>query len=316
MKKIVTVLLSVILFYTTTSANNDYRDYYKSLVESKIDEANGKYEEAYKKYLVTLNSAYPFPDDIIATIRCCMKTQHKKDIPQLIKLLVQSGFKTEEETFPVLRKNNTMVDFYRTFPIKEYAEYFYSIYPQERKEYLTSDRELKSRILNSFSTLEYFIIQQRMMMPNDIAVQENSYKIVCDLLLNLENTDQDFSRLGTDTWLDQRFIVLLVHTAQYLFGIDYERFMRFDRFLWNMVLQGNLHAEQYGVIIDAAHFSKDGMSLFGNFLSSDEDGNWMVSPVKNLESVDSLRASIFLSPLWVKAKLKNIKLPAGYDYKK
>lgn len=315
MKKIVTLLLSFILFYTSTSAN-DYRDYYKYLVESKINEANGKYEEAYKKYLVALNSAYPFPDDIIATIRCCMKTQHKEDIPQLIRLLVQSGFKTEEETFPVLRKNNTMVDFSRTFPIKEYAEYFYSIYPQERKEYLTSDRKLKSRILNSFSTLEYFIIQQRMMMPNDNAVQEDSYRIVCDLLLNLEGSDQDISRLGTDTWLDQRFIVLLIHTAQYLFGVDDERFVRFNRFLWNMVLQGNLHAEQYGVIIDAAHFSKDRMSLFGNSLSSDEDNNLVISPVKNLESIDDLRASIFLPPLWVKAKLKNIKLPTGYDCKK
>ena len=62
---------------------------------------NKNYEEAYTLYRIALTKAYPFPSDYIAAIKCCMKTNYKKDIPELIKAAIQHGYKTEEYLYPL-----------------------------------------------------------------------------------------------------------------------------------------------------------------------------------------------------------------------
>ena len=70
------MLLGLLFFIGLKSfAQSDFTTYYSYLVKAQTCEANEDYEEAYQLYRKTLTQAYPFPDEYIATIRCCLKTK-------------------------------------------------------------------------------------------------------------------------------------------------------------------------------------------------------------------------------------------------
>ena len=316
MKKINQLLLVIFLLTpNVVSSQSEYVKYYRYLNKGEISEANGDYEKAYQMYILALKTAYPFPDDIIDAMKCRVKTNSKKDIPKLIRKLIQCGYKKGEIVYPfVLGENTTYYSEINKFPISEYEKYFDYVYTKGRARYLTRKRIVNSQVLNSFSVLEHFVILQRAQLPDRYDIQINAYKNIYYLLLNLEKSNLDISRQNTDSWLDREFITCLIHTAQYNYFNDSTMLKQFDSFLWKMVLKGNLHSKQYATIIDAVYAAKYGISRYGESLSLDENDNFMITKVADIRNIDSIRKKIFLSPLWVKCKLKNIKLPEGYKY--
>ena len=108
--------------------------------------------------------------------------------------------------------------------------------------------------------------------------------------------------------LRQEFVALL-HTGQAMIQVDSAKFANYKHCLWNLVLAGNLHAAQYAVIIDAIYDQGIyGMQVEENILGKIT----RYAPIQHPEKVDSLRASIYLSPLWVQSTLTGYKPPKGY----
>ena len=311
------MLLGLLFFIGLKSfAQSDFTTYYSYLVKAQTCEANEDYEEAYQLYRKTLTQAYPFPDEYIATIRCCLKTAHTNDIPNLIRELILHGYKLEEFIYPFSYQANSSHSYgYNDFPFQTYQHYFDSIYPLERAHYLSHERIINSQYLNSLSTIEEMIYQQRSFDMNDTLLGNSYLKLLFPYFIEMEKIKIDVSRERTDTWLDMKFIAGLIHTGQVIFSIDSVKYQQFEVFLWNMVLQGNLHIQQYAVIIDGIYNINNHVGIYGEQRMIGSFHNPQLAPVKNIENIDSVRASIILPPLWVKCKLNNVKPPEGYKYK-
>jgi len=309
-------LILMLLISLKSFAQSDYVAYYNALVKAQTYEANEDYEAAYQLYRTALTKAYPFPDEYIAAMRCCLKTAHTNDIPNLIKELIGHGYKLEEMIYPFSYQTNCNNSHtYNYFPFQTYQQYFDSIYPLERANYLSHERIINSQYINSLSTVEEMIYQQRSFDMNDTLLENSYLKLLFPYFLEMEKSKINVSRENTDTWLDMKFLAGLLHTGQVIFSVDTVKYQQFEVFLWNMVLQGNIHIQQYAVIVDAIYNINNQVGIYGEQRMINSFNNPQLAPVKDIENIDSIRASILLSPLWVKCKLTNIKPPEGYKYK-
>ncbi|MDD3687330.1 MAG: hypothetical protein PHE56_11250 [Bacteroidales bacterium] len=316
LSKLMLFLILILLISLKSFAQSDYIAYYNALVQAQTYEANEDYEAAYQLYRTTLTKAYPFPDEYIATINCCLRTHHINDIPNLIKELILHGYKPEEIIYPFsFAEDGTHLYGYNHFPFPPYQHYFDSIYPEERANYLSHERIMNNQYLNSLSTLEEMIYRQRSFDMNDTLLENSYLKLLLPYLLEMENLTTDVSRRSTDTWLDMKFLAGLLHTGQVIFSVDTAKYQQFEVFLWNMVLQGNIHIQQYAVIVDAIQNINNRVGIYGEQRMINSFNNPQLAPVKDIENVDSIRASILLPPLWVKCKLTNVKPPEGYKQK-
>lgn len=301
----------VLAFSCILPVQSNYSEYYKYLANAQTCEANRQYEKAYTLYRTALTKAYPFPGDYIATIKCCIKTNSKKDIPELIKEAIRHGYKTEEYIYPFSYTNGELNSYKYSdqFPIKRYRAYFNSIYTEERKKYLSEQKIINSQYLNSITTLEEAIYKQRFMNIDSTLMYKTYENIMYPAIKNMDTINLNISRKDTDTWSDLMLFVALLHTGQVMIQLDSVKFTNYKECLWNMVLNGNLHAAQYAVIMDAIY----DQSMYGMQVEENLFGKiTKYAPVQYPEKVDSLRANIYLSPLWVQSTLTGYKTPKGY----
>jgi hypothetical protein len=313
--KLIILLSLVFCMGLKLFAQSDFTSYYSYLVKAQTCEANEEYEDAYQLYCKTLTQAYPFPDEYIATIRCCLKTTHTNDIPHLIRELILHGYKLKDVIYPFSYQANNIHSYeYNYFPFQAYQQYFDSIYPLERANYLSHERIINSQYLNSLSTIEEMIYQQRSFGMNDTLLGNCYLKLLFPYFIEIENLTMDVSREHTDTWLDMKLISGLIHTGQVIFAIDSIKYQQFEEFLWYMVLQGNLHIQQYAVLIDGIYNINNRVGIYGEQRMMSSLNNIQLAPVENIDSIDKIRAAILLPPLWVKCKLTNVKPPEGYKY--
>ena len=311
MIKIIRIIAVLLLPVLSLSAQSNYFEYYTYLANAQTCEANKNYKEAYKLYRTALTKAYPFPSDYIATIKCCMKTNHKEDIPELIKSSILHGYKAEEYIYPFSYKDGTLhsYKYSNQFPIKRYRAYFKSIYAEERKNYLSNNRLTNSQYLNSIVTLEETIYKQRFMKIDSTLLYKSYESIMYPAIIKLDSINLNLTRNNTDNWSDLMFFVALLHTGQAMIQVDSAKFANYKHCLWNLVLAGNLHAAQYAVINDAIYDQGNyGMQVEENILGKIT----RYAPIQHPEKVDSLRANIYLAPLWVQSILTGYKPPKGY----
>ena len=303
-------MVALALFFSL-SAQSNYSEYYTCLANAQTCEANKNYEEAYTLYRIALTKAYPFPSDYIAAIKCCMKTNYKKDIPELIKAAIQHGYKTEEYLYPFSYRDGALrsYKYSNQFPIKRYRAYFNFIYTEERTKYLSEQKIINSQYLNSIATLEEAIYKQRFMNTDSTLLYKSYEDIMYPAIKNIDSINLNLARKNTDTWSDLIFFVALLHTGQVIIQLDSVKFANYKHCLWNLVLAGNLHAAQYAVIIDAIYDQGIyGMQVEENILGKIT----RYAPIQHPEKVDSLRANIYLAPLWVQSILTGYKPPKGY----
>jgi len=168
--------------------------------------------------------------------------------------------------------------------------------------------EANRQYLNSITTLEEAIYKQRFMNINSTLIGKSYENIMYPAIKNI-NTNLNVSRKDTDTWSDLMFFVALLHTGQVMIQLDSVKFTNYKQCLWDMVLNGNLHAAQYAVIMDAIY----DQSMYGMQVEENLFGKiTKYAPVQYPEKVDSLRANIYLSPLCVQSTLTGYKTPKGY----
>lgn len=310
------LLLTFSVIYASNSPNNNsYEDYYNYIIDAEEAMASLDINSALNYYEKAFETEYPFPDDIIAALKCCEKLEKDQLAHELIQLLIQSGYKTEEPIMPFSLDSGYITR--NEFPIAKYQTYFDFIYTDQREKYLSTISKENSYILSSFETLEHFIAPMRRKLQNDDDIkgwQEISYETIYELLLKLEKDKSiDISRKNTDAWIDMKFIVSIIHTTQWIYEDETKR-KKLNAFLKKMVFAGNLHPKQYAMIIDGAHIRIDNKTFYGEMYGFKVEG-MVFEPIEHIQNIDSIRAEVFLAPLWVKAKLMNLKLPKDYTKK-
>lgn len=319
-------LISLLFVYNSSFAQNEnYNKYYKHIIKAQTLFFQNQYESAIKEYDKAFLNAYPFTDDIIDAIKLHQKVKNQDKIAELLKLLVESGYKTEDEIPVYINDNNQYFKHLKGtyISISEYKEELDSIYKLYRKDYLEKIDLSKDNYLSVFKSYEFLITYTRKFANIDtdesksIYLQEALWRSTKDLFFNLYYSGQDISRQKTDSWNDDLFIACLIHSAQV---IDYRK-EEYQKFLLEMVKQGNLHPYQYAIIIDDVERRTGNEQIYGTITDPVEfDGDIekyrstqkQISSIKDIENVDERRKEIFLSPLWVTAKKYNFKLPNNY----
>lgn len=294
--------------------SQSYTNYYNEIAKAQICEAQKKYTEASIHYSIAFDIEYPFPDDIIDALRCIKHTGNTKSINGLIKLLINSGYKKKEETFLITDLSPNGVDHKNIFPLSEYRNCFDSLYPINRKIFEQQINKKNAQFLSTFKSLEMLWVQMRKRSTCDSSFNYTSqllHKTIRDLLYKIDESNINISRKHTNTWLDFRFIVCLIHSSQRI--MDKHEETRFLSFLKKMVNEGNVHPKQYAMIADAVHSKISGETIYGEMLCNDNNNQLQFQTIADIENIDQRRAEIFLPPLWVKALRKNIELPKKYN---
>lgn len=305
--------------------NENYNKYYEHIIKAEIFSAQNQYESAIKEYNQAFLKAYAFPDDVIEAIKLNQKLNNHAELHHLLNLLVESGYKPNNEVPLYIEEENQYLQLLQPthIAIPEYKNHLDSLYnisialPHQRTDVL------KDNYLSVFKTLEFFITYSRKFSPIDedesksIYLQEVLWSSTKDLLLNLYYSGQDISRQITDSWNDDLLINCLIHSAQIT---NYKK-EEYKLFLLAMVQQGNLHPYQYAIIIDDVERRMGNEQIYGTITDPIEfDGDIekyrntqkQISTIKNIKEVDQKRKEIFLPPLWVTAQKYNFKLPSNY----
>lgn len=311
--RIVLLISIVLLHFTLSGQNTTYEEYYKEVRNAKLFEAKGDLLKANIAYKNAFKLNLPFPDDVIDAIACNVKLNNKRQIKILIKKLILSGYKTQEKTYLItpLTPNNLDQKYY--FPFRKYQEYFDSIYVPCRKENEKRINIEGEYNLSTFKSLELFICNMRKSRSSDTTykyTRKLAYKVLRSSLLKLEKSDIDISRKHTDSWLDMRFLVGVIHAGQNIQS-DKEKQL-FLAFLKRMFIKGNIHPVQYAIFLDDLNCRATGKTIFGERFSYDADNQTKFEAIEDIKNVDRRRAEIFLPPLWVKSKRKSIPLPKNY----
>ena len=235
-------------------------------------------------------------------------------------MLIHSGYKQEESVLPFFSTGSYGYHKKTAFPFLEFRSQFDSIYEKERAAYLTEKRIQSDILLHSFCSLEHFTVMIRKTLAEKhketkcAVLQDIAWEIILDLLLQSDDPSFYISREESDTWLDTKFILTLVHSYQNIYEKDIEKRRMFESFLKKMMKKGNLHPKQYAMIMDATSYMFTQQTVFGEMFRIEED-QIKLEPFTNIQAIDSVRAEVYLSPLWIKCKLKNIEFPENY-YKK
>lgn len=320
------LITSLFVIHNNSFAQNkNYNNYYKHIINAQTFSSENQNEYAIKEYDQAFLNAYPFPDDIIDAIKLHQKEKNHVKINDLLKLLVKSGFKTENEIPAYIEEDNQFFKYLipTHFPVSEYKNELDSIYKLHNKDYLKTIDISKDSYLSIFKSYEFFIVYTRKLANDDpdesksIYLQEALWRSTKDLFLNLFHSKQDINRQETNSWNDDLFINCLIHSAQ---ATTYKK-DEYQKFLLEMVKEGNLHPYQYAIIIDDVERRSGKEQIYGTITDPIEfDGDIekyrntqkQISIIKNIETVDKRRKEIFLPPLWVSAQKYNLKLPLDY----
>lgn len=330
-KNLIKVFLTINLLFVYNSIfaqSENYKNYYEHIIKAQTLSYQNKYESAIKEYDKAFSNAYAFPDDIIEAIKLNQKLKNQAKINDLLKLLVESGYKPDNEIFVYIEEENKyfkhIIPTYISIP--EYREELDSIYNLYRKNNQLKIDASKDNYLSAFNSFEFFITHARKFASIDedesksIYLQEVLWRNTKDLFLNLYHSGQDIDRQTTDSWNDELFVNCLIHSAQV---IDYRK-EEYQKFLLVMVKQGNLHPYQYAVIIDDVERRSGNQQIYGtitNAIEFDADiekyrnTQKQIASIKDIENVDERRKKTFLPPLSVTAKKYNFKLPEDYKAK-
>lgn len=322
-------IISLLLNYNSLFGQTEnYKNYYKHIIKAQTFFFENQYESAIKEYDKAFLIAYPFPDDIVDAIKLHQKLENQVKINELLTLLVESGYKPNNEIYVYIENENQYFKHLRPtyISIPEYKEELDSIYNWYKKNTLQKIDISKDNYLSVFKSFEFLIMYVRKFASIDedksksIYLQEVLWRSTKDLFLNLYHSGQDISRQNTNSWNDDLFVNCLIHSAQ---TTDYKK-EEYQSFLLEMVKQGNLHPYQYAVIIDDVERRIGSEQIYGTITDPIEfDGDIekyrnmqkQISTIKNIENVDERRKEVFLSPLRVTAKKYNLKLPENYKTK-
>lgn len=324
------IFLLFILFVFPTiifAQQTDYTVYYTSINSAERLAVQNKEMQAAKEYDKAFQTAFPFPDDIIDAIKINGKIGNKDEVNKLLKLLVLSGYKKENEISAYIEEDNQYFKYSKeTYAgIPTYQTALDSIYEQYRKDYLKNIDPIKDQYVSIFKSYEFLIIYARKLTNDNseeskaIDLQNILWSSTKDLFLNLYHAGQDISRQHTDSWNDDLFINSLIHSAQ---TVNYRK-DEYQAFLLKMVQLGNLSPYQYAVIIDDVERRLGNPQIYGTLTDAIEfDGDMekyrntpkQISAIKEINKVDERRKAIFLPPLWVSAKKYSFKLPENYSF--
>lgn len=300
-----------------------YDSYYRTIIEAETLEAGKEYNAAFQKYQKAINALYPFPDDVLNAIRCCLKSDFKEEAPVLVKKLVRCGFKKEMSEIFIshMGKKGNVAESNGRFPFPELKAYLDSVYTETRTEYLEGIRTRPNTLLSTFNIFEFFTRTLRLnrgqyapeMKVDDL--QNLCWLTSWKLFKEILKSGTDIRRSFTDTWGDDDFIACLIHMAQTVIDTVYEK--EFFDLMWEMVLEGNLHPAQFAGIKDGALGRKTKKSCLGLFFVYDAKlQKLQIKELEDPQHIDAVRSGYFLPPLWVQAELKGQVLPRNYKYQK
>lgn len=326
MKKLKSIILLALLCFANFSfAQDNYKSYYEVRNQAMELHALGKYEEATKIYEKAFSLAYPFPDDMKFLYQCYLQLNKEDLAYTVLQRMVMCGYKLCPDTLPIV--NYDLSDYCERDSTIINNKRFIREYDSLREEYLKNIDIKANNYLIANSICEYFVAKLRFSGSDSIEyriLNGKPFLVKTELLNDLLKSNLNINRKNTDHWLDDRFILSLIHSAQ-SFTLQ-ESDSLFNLF-WKYVLRGNILAEQYAVIFDNAIFQDDenkggiGACLLGFQTTvkeyKDDKGNDVIESkviLKDPQNVDKYRKEKLLPPLWVWCKLKNLALPENYKH--
>jgi hypothetical protein len=306
------IIIVVLLISINMFSQNNYKDYYKLRNTAMEYHAMMNYDIAIKFYNEAFNSAYPFPDDMKLLYDCYIQIKDFKKANLALKKMILCGYKLKND-IPLIGSRNFNKIIENDANILN-NNYLLRNYDNLRIKYLKNINNVNNQYLKSIEICEIFASKSRSFVKEDTIcdnfyiVQEATFNLKNELLLALLKSDIDISRSSTDSWLDDDFILAIIHTSQ---SLDDEEINDFMDLLWQQVLNGNIIAEQYAVIEDWLFYRKNNISRLGVQLAFEDD---KIVELYDYKNIDKFREEKLLPPLWVYCKLKGIELPKNYIY--
>jgi hypothetical protein len=290
-----------------------YVDYYKICNVALEHKVKKEYFKSIELYDSIFNEYFPFPEEVLSLARCYYLVNDTQKYHETLKLLISSGYKIEENV-PLFSERGLFYS--KKISLDDIkTELILEEYDSLRYDFLKNNDIMVNSYMEAISIIELFANTSRGFAKSDIKlriVQNVNFDTKSYFLINLLKSNIDLSRKHTDYWDNSYFVVALIHTAQYL--SDEKQFKKLDEYLSKLeyhVKMGNLHPQQYAVILDNLYFRKTKKSLYGVQHSGKKKKNEFIEDISN---VDNRRSALYLPPLWVSYSEKGYELPISYPF--
>jgi hypothetical protein len=308
-------------FSLCAQSDNDYSAYYSLCNEATMLKLNKEYRKAINKYEAAFELCYPFLDDLAELKDCYKSLNDTLMVKKTLERMILTGYTRSCKSYLIVPDHILLEERQRTSPYisKDEEDIFNNInYDSLRLVFMANKDNEKQQYLQAIITIESFVAEMRhyndaMDKENDtlFIAQEVGFMTKGRLFMNLARSNKLPSRKESSLWEDEMFLIGLVHTALSFKGYEFNEFI--DTLKQNMLI-GNMSPAQYAILYDAQFLYNDSIgSYYGTSRSFNEEfEQWEIATPIDIRAVDYRRAKIFLPPLWVNAKQKNIILPKEY----
>jgi hypothetical protein len=299
-------IVFLFLFSFISSSGQQLKSFYKSLYKADSLVQTGSLLAAEKLYLSNEKdiSDVGLLDRDIASI--CIRLKDFKKAEYYINKAVNHGVDID-------RLNGN--PFVKT--------YLASInYMQNSPEYLKNRRLYNCNVGYPDQRIEILQMHERDQAVRDLIANVDP-KIFNKLVYQVDSTNYDelkgiiknigfpgYNEVGLDGEFDMLDLMLHIPIGQIN---DKKEFDALDSLMLKQVLKGNFSPLYYALIVDRYSYVKFQAQVFGTYWEYDRVKKArVITSIRNIKDVDSLRATIFLPPLTL-SKKQGFLLPNDYN---
>ncbi|MDR0675645.1 MAG: hypothetical protein LBF97_01205 [Elusimicrobiota bacterium] len=299
--------------------DDNYINYYRTCNEALKCKVKKDYAYAIELYQKAFDEKFPFPDDIKHLINCYLLQGDTINALQTFQLLIKSGYKLDYN-LPFLIENGKRVCSNHSLILSgnlKLDSLLLEEYDSLRNQFLINNNKEVNEYMKAIAELEFIAgkLRSYASSKNEWKILGNrGYRMKTYYLMNLLKSNLDLSRKHTDFWNDKYFIIALIHTAQDLCDDIQDSLLNdFLDLLEKHMLKGNLHAQQYVIILDNVYHIKHKFkkSLYGTSMQLSGKKKYIIK-IEDIKNVDSRRYNLFVPPLWVQYHDKEYQFPKDY----
>jgi tetratricopeptide (TPR) repeat protein len=323
-KRIILLLLLFMCGINTTivcqEQEDNYINYYRTCNEALKYKVKKNYTYAIELYQKAFNEKFPFPDDVKHLISCYLSQGDTTSALQTIRLLIKSGYKLDHN-LPFLIENGERISSNNPLVLsgnfKLDSLLLLKEYDSLRSEFLINNNKEVNEYMKAITELEFIVGKLRTYASSKKEWEmlgDRSFRMKTHYLMNLLKSNLDLSRKHTDFWNDEYFIMALIHTVQDLCDDGPDSMLNdILNLLEKHMLKGNLHAQQYIIILDDVYYIKHKFkkSLYGTSIRLSGNNKYMVK-IEDIKNVDNRRYNLFVPPLWIQYHNEEHLLPKDY----
>ncbi|MDR1974335.1 MAG: hypothetical protein LBQ31_06630 [Bacteroidales bacterium] len=333
--------LCVLLVQQLYAQQRDYRDYFRLCNEALRFQVTGETETAITFYEKAFSEQVPFLEDLDKLKACYKLMDDTNMIMSVWKRKILTGFTRTNISYLITLEYPLLMEWNANIPQDEQSIFERINYDSLHQIFMLKNINVeKDRYMQALITSECFSGNMRQYYrdnPDEIKKYCSQMTCITDFIgtVSYVNNGRLFialaksgflpSRAETAWWEDTKMYYLLEHIAASLQGQELDTFLNI---LWSHVEVGDITPEQYASMFDVSrHGTFEDSGYYGCVAVFSDDVDYdkldftrpiqeqlqmqIVTP-RDVENVDKRRAEIYLPPLWVSAKQKNMILPKSY----